>query len=299
MPNWVDNTVQISGQEKTIKELKQKLNSKECKFDFNAIIPRPEYIQWEYKYPDIEVKGTLYKEILKSFYQMPNLPDEKKQKILQALGVQTPEQIETYVEPDELKKAIQTWPDELHEYGKALMDVVMSNETILDWYAWDNSHWNTKWNACRAEITDESYEHGLGSITYTFDTAWSDPLPVINELSEQYPDIKIEWRWIEEQGIENLGERTYENGEMVAEDWPESCSKEAYEKMFEFWDNRDNYFYNPETDSYEYTDDKKHLYLFYEDGEYCGCAAGNTKKEAIDEFSDYNTKMTVKIAKQS
>ena len=301
MPNWVENIVKVYGSNQKLQELKQKMKTDNYAFDFSVLIPRPAYIDWVYKYPDVDVPGFLDKEILKSFYHLPTVSEEKKQKILKTLNVTSPEQMRMYVEPDKMKEALKKWPKELKEYGKVLMDALMSDEEITGWYGWQSANWGTKWNACEAKLVEEHYnKNGEGSLEYCFNTAWSEPDPIILKLSETFPEVTIEWQWIEEQGVENVGERTYENGEMVSECWPESGSKEAYDMMFERWGNRDSYFYNPELDTYEYADDCKHLYLIYENGEYRDCMVANSKKEVIEGWSggfNYDT-MTIKVAKQ-
>ncbi len=57
-----------------------------------------------------------------------------------------------------------------------------------DWYEWRTRHWGTKWNA--------SYFSPLGDVTdqradLEFCTAWSPPLAVIVELSQQFPQLSL------------------------------------------------------------------------------------------------------------
>ena len=62
-----------------------------------------------------------------------------------------------------------------------------------DWYSWSVQNWGTKWNACSAEIDDNS-EHGSAEIT--FETAWSAPVPVLCKMVEMFPKLtfRCEWR---------------------------------------------------------------------------------------------------------
>ncbi len=50
-----------------------------------------------------------------------------------------------------------------------------------DWYNWNCDHWGTKWNSCHNDIPTLSPDQE--EYTVWFDTAWSPPLPVIEELS--------------------------------------------------------------------------------------------------------------------
>ena len=46
-----------------------------------------------------------------------------------------------------------------------------------EWYDWRVENWGTKWDGYDGRISDD------GS-TFTFDTAWSPPLPIIKKLAE-------------------------------------------------------------------------------------------------------------------
>ena len=45
------------------------------------------------------------------------------------------------------------------------------------WYEWNLTHWGTKWNACHTVVE--------GNVLY-FDTAWSDPQPIIIMLCKRF-----------------------------------------------------------------------------------------------------------------
>ena len=71
-------------------------------------------------------------------------------------------------------------PDNLEEYYKTCDSSQFENP--LNWYNWNTSHWGTKWDA-REPDSDISDDGTV--ITYSFDTAWSPPVPVFLELSRQ------------------------------------------------------------------------------------------------------------------
>lgn len=77
-----------------------------------------------------------------------------------------------------------------------------------NWYDWSCWNWGTKWN---------SYGNSFDGHTLTFQTAWSAPHPVIEKLSEMYPDVTISHRWADEDLGCNCGERDYRNGEITHE----------------------------------------------------------------------------------
>ena len=45
-----------------------------------------------------------------------------------------------------------------------------------------------------------------------FDTAWSNPGPIIRKLGELYPDRRVEHWWADEDVGYNTGHRVVENG---------------------------------------------------------------------------------------
>lgn len=48
----------------------------------------------------------------------------------------------------------------------------------------------------------------------TFQTAWAGPHPILQRLSEMFPDIAFRHRWADEDIGANCGERCYFGGEM-------------------------------------------------------------------------------------
>lgn len=89
------------------------------------------------------------------------------------------------------------------------------------WYDWCCNNWGTKWNAYSNEQEDED--------TISFETAWSNPEPVMLKLSEMYPEAIIEHWWADEDMGSNDGYRVYQGGKIIEGDYCESCSNEAYE----------------------------------------------------------------------
>ncbi len=68
------------------------------------------------------------------------------------------------------------------------------------WYDWRLQNWDTKWDAYDVEVIDEDPD----CIEIQFDTAWSPPTAICNELREQYPDLAISW-FYDEPGCEIAG----------------------------------------------------------------------------------------------
>ena len=68
------------------------------------------------------------------------------------------------------------------------------------WYDWRVQNWDTKWDAYDVAVTDDDPE----CLEVEFNTAWSPPEAICNQLREDYPDIAISW-FFDEPGCEIAG----------------------------------------------------------------------------------------------
>ena len=62
---------------------------------------------------------------------------------------------------------------------------------------WATDNWGTKWDASNLHRTRVSEQ----ILEYSFDTPWSPPLPVFEELAKQHSNISIVLEFEEEQGF--------------------------------------------------------------------------------------------------
>jgi hypothetical protein len=75
-----------------------------------------------------------------------------------------------------------------------------------DWYDWCCVHWGTKWSAW-----DPVFQEVDGGLQVRYRTAWDPPHGLLSHLTQQFPDLKIENRYIEEFH-ERYGFTMYESG---------------------------------------------------------------------------------------
>ena len=54
-------------------------------------------------------------------------------------------------------------------------------------YDWERTHWGCKWGACDSRLMDE----WPGYLCYVFETAWTPPLPFLEQLARQWPVFKF------------------------------------------------------------------------------------------------------------
>lgn len=145
------------------------------------------------------------------------------------------------------------------DYGLGTVDFnkVIPMPESCDWYEWSISNWGTKWNAYGYE-KDMDYS---GCDSLRFQTAWSAPHPVLEKLTEIFPDIEFEHEWADEDIGENCGRYRYKDGERIEEYVPE-CEKDCIEFACRIWDcdpaeldlmlnKAENGYVNIEMDSYD------------------------------------------------
>lgn len=89
-------------------------------------------------------------------------------------------------------------------------------ENNPDWYDWRINHWGTKWNAYTPTITTNDD----GTVTIGFQTAWSAPFGIINELTLRLPGETLRVQWASEDLGHNLGDLTIRDGVIVKNDTP-------------------------------------------------------------------------------
>ena len=68
------------------------------------------------------------------------------------------------------------------------------------WYDWRVQNWDTKWDCYDVVVTDDDPDQ----LEVEFNTAWSPPEAICNEIREQYPDVSVSW-FFDEPGVEMAG----------------------------------------------------------------------------------------------
>lgn len=99
-------------------------------------------------------------------------------------------------------------------------EMVRTGDTEWNWYNFNNREWGTKW-----DIHNETflYENLPTSLGYSFQTAWSPPLPAIEKLAKQHPSATISISYEEEQGWGGVIRFQGDTQEIIQEyDIPES-----------------------------------------------------------------------------
>lgn len=262
MPNWVRNRLTIYGDnaDKILQSLLVKSDiDGEYDFDFNKIIPMPQELNIEagsQTYDAINLYLTYINPLI-DYYGKEKLPVAEYinlcRNIQHSKVAKEPHYAMSKEAVAERLAQIQRC-DKNEESVLALGKQAVENYRkygATDWYEWCCKNWGTKWNAHNTEVPD------IDKAEVYFDTAWSRPMPVLQKLSEMYPDNSFKYEYAEEQAGYFAGECVFENGELTSVDEYDTGSKESYEKFFELWGGEDEFKFNEKTGTYECIDEEE------------------------------------------
>jgi hypothetical protein len=183
MPNWVFNSLVVSGEQSELDKMVAQLNQ-----PFEKHFPdsnwNKETETWD-KTPAVQV------------YDNP---------VFAFWNIVKPTDLEAYYETDTFKgnKNITIDEDGKMNNESFMQEFVRSMKEDQDWYHWNCRNWGTKWDV--AVSNDNEYSNTIktvnddGSILYQFETAWSPVGEVLIKLSEQYPTLEFDYEYEEEQG---------------------------------------------------------------------------------------------------
>ena len=190
MPNWVFNSLVVSGEKSELDKMVAQLNQPlvkhfpEHKFENNEIV----WVADEQRYDN---------------------------PVFAFWNIVKPTDLESYYATEVFKGSKNIEPNDGESFMK---EFVRSMKEDQDWYHWNCRNWGTKWDVCasngdeysdtRMEITDD------GSVMYHFNTAWSPVGEVLMKLSEQYPTLNFDYEYEEETGWG--GTCTFLGGEDIA-----------------------------------------------------------------------------------
>jgi hypothetical protein len=182
MPNWVHQTVTITGAEfaDEIAKLKEQVS-------------KPYVHKWAEKSYNHEAKK----------WEFVGLKEE---------NVESPFAFWNVIKPadDILDVYYGVIDDKIEIEGLGILDKVLLDLAGSNgWYEWNCRNWGTKWSASGIDVTVDEPTH----LTYVYNTAWSPSLEVVQELSRQYPNLTFSIDYVEEQGWG--GERAYKGGEVT------------------------------------------------------------------------------------
>ena len=160
MPNWCWNHLEVHGDEKQLQEFVEKSTISPEK---NEIHDRTEFT----------FNGTL---------PMPKEFDNIRTGSCTIDGVSC----QKWIEMDDKRIPVteETLKELKEKYGAD------------NWYDWNCANWGTKWDACEPHIDHNDIDY----FAVSFESAWSPPIAWINNIMQDFPDLRFTLEY-EEPGM--------------------------------------------------------------------------------------------------
>lgn len=109
--------------------------------------------------------------------------------------------------PEYLRDTTRT-PGNTNEFVNALAG--NGDYQYTNWYDWSLANWGTKWDVELRSV----FMPSENSLHLNFDTAWSPAGHVWEKVSEEFPSLIIDMRYIEE-GMAYIGDARFQGGETI------------------------------------------------------------------------------------
>ena len=84
-----------------------------------------------------------------------------------------------------------------------------------NWYNWNIENWGSKWDLSDPRLDNSEWENGV--IRYTFESAWSPVIPVVQALAKEHKKVTITYNYYE-GGSDFWGEVEYQKGKETSFD---------------------------------------------------------------------------------
>ena len=237
MPNWVRTRLTFNGEKNRVAEIKElvKTTGKDDEgsgdtneFDFNKVVPMPE---------ELDIVSSSSGEcgmrylILKDKHLISWTDDDRS--FMERMEKQKEKNPNRFNEDIKLGKK---YLRNISKYG------------YKDWYNFRYDKWGTKWNSSEAEwIADNCVE---------FETAWGFCYPIVQKISEMFPDVEIVFCFADEDCGSNTGDgRMIAGNETDDTEYPKTGDKRAYEIYLNLHpEYEDELVYDPDLDNYKWID---------------------------------------------
>jgi len=120
-------------------------------------------------------------------------------------------------------------PTNLEAYHEVVGTNGRESNDPESWYGWNCANWGTKWDAGDVEFSEEELEGSLSKITYSFETAWSHPEPIMEWFLNycEVNNLNLVWSFEEEQGWGGIMKCL--NGVVSFDSWDIPDSHEEWE----------------------------------------------------------------------
>lgn len=212
MPNWASNTLTIVSENMNLlKRIKDDITIK-CKgekkgktisvIDFNRIVPMPKTMESDWVGGEAD---SFRYYCLKSSKEIP----EGYNRCFKPMEFTYKNDGSMYELSDyEQDECFKTKLDFMYQYGASIY-INVTKYGYKGSYDWCKAKWGTKWNASEP-FPFEYFGEPVDRMACTFDTAWTAPVPIAEEISRKYHVKVILYSTYE--GGENPTKYVYLNG---------------------------------------------------------------------------------------
>lgn len=162
MPNWVFNYLTVEGNPEQVQELKKQVSA-------------------PYVMP-VESRGDL------GFV----VENKEVEEVFSFWNIIRPLDMDAYIKQpksSDLDTSDPNW----------WADTMKVASTDNSWYNWNNRNWGVKWDASDVDLISDEPNGENHVLVYRFDTPWAPPVPAMEKLSEQYPNLLLTLAYEEEQ----------------------------------------------------------------------------------------------------
>lgn len=190
MPNWCENSVEITGSKKDIAALKEWAGED---FSFNKMIPRPKELDSESVGKTAANIGVVINEKTKVFHRAYSGHGRKNAN--EAIGlIKTCNAAMAINNGYRPCKVCLANPNQKRKYDKPLEvgAALVKKYGYDNWYDWNRENWGTKW-----DCSELNADWGNTFVSMFFFTAWSPPEPIYNAIVEKFPNLQVKWHYSE------------------------------------------------------------------------------------------------------
>jgi len=213
MPNHITNILKAEGPTEKVKELFNSIKGEKTIIDFNKIIPMPESLNVT-SGSNVDNAIAILTNDNKLFSEMLDWNWVKEE------NINSIEQLK-----ERLMKNISE--KDMEEAKISLYNIEKYGHK--NWYSWSIANWGTKWNAYDTTLNSEN--------EISFDTAWSTPFPVMEQLAKKYPELTISVAFADEDIGNNCGVYVFENGMLSKEYLPNGWEAQKFAMQVKGCDN--------------------------------------------------------------
>jgi hypothetical protein len=174
MPSWINNEIALRGVAAKRQAFKESVAGDKRAFDFNRLVPMP---------PSLSISCGSDTDLGLACWSQPHFDHQSSFGWFagQYPSIGSPRQLRTYLMDHEPR---------IVEVGKRAA-ANLAEYGVPTWYEWRVKNWGTKWNARRAELTEDA-----GLLVFHFDTPYDAPRALVAPLLKRAHELGLSVTWI-------------------------------------------------------------------------------------------------------